>query len=285
MKRSDFRFVEPLRVRWAEVDAQGIVFNAHYLSYVDTAMSGYWRALALPYAQTMQLLGGDLFVRHAALDYRAPARNDDRLDVGLKVREFGRSSMKVDAAIYRGDELLVLADMVYVFATPDGAEAQPVPDALRRVVQAYEAGQPVVEVAVGAWAELGEAAGAIRREVFIEEQRIPAELEWDEADAHCLHAVARNGFGMPLATGRLLEHVPGVAKVGRMAVLRPMRGSRVGAMVLETLMLEARRLGYREVLLHAQISAEGFYRRAGFVPRGDRFDEAGIQHVEMVRAL
>ena len=68
------------------------------------------------------------------------------------------------------------------------------PDALRRVVQAYEAGQPVVEVAVGAWAELGEAAGAIRREVFIEEQRIPAELEWDEADAHCLHAVARNGW-------------------------------------------------------------------------------------------
>ena len=64
-----------------------------------------------------------------------------------------------------------------------------------------------------------------------------------------------------------------------------MRGNRVGAMVLETLMLEARRLGYREVLLHAQISAEGFYRRAGFVPRGERFDEAGIQHVEMVRAL
>lgn len=285
MKRTDFRFFEPLRVRWGEVDAQGIVFNAHYLSYVDTAMSAYWRALALPYAQTMQLLGGDLFVRHAALDYRAPARNDDRLDVGLKVREFGRSSMKVDAAIYRGDELLVLADMVYVFATPDGAEAQPVPDALRRVVQAYEAGQPVVDVAVGGWADLGEAAGAIRREVFIEEQRIPAELEWDEADAHCLHAVARNRFGMPLATGRLLEHVPGVAKVGRMAVLRPMRGSRVGAMVLETLMLEARRLGYREVLLHAQISAEGFYRRAGFVPRGERFDEAGIQHVEMVRAL
>jgi YbgC/YbaW family acyl-CoA thioester hydrolase len=264
MKRTDFRFTEPLRVRWAEVDAQGIVFNAHYLSYVDTAMSGYWRALALPYAATMQQLGGDLFVRHAALDYRAPARNDDRLDVGLKVREFGRSSMKVDAAIYRGDELLVLADMVYVFATPDGAEAQPVPDALRRVVQAFEAGQPVVDVAVGGWQDLGEAAGAIRREVFIEEQRIPAELEWDEADAHCLHAVA---------------------KVGRMAVLRPMRGSRVGRMVLEALLLEAQRLGYREVLLHAQITAEGFYRRAGFAPRGERFDEAGIAHIEMVRAI
>ena len=58
-----FRFHEPLRVRWAEIDAQAIVFNAHYLMYIDTAIAGYWRALGVPYVEAMQQLGGDLYVR------------------------------------------------------------------------------------------------------------------------------------------------------------------------------------------------------------------------------
>jgi len=177
MKRQDFRFLEPLRVRWAEIDAQGIVFNGHYLTYMDTAISGYWRALALPYADTMKLLGGDLFVRRAALDYLASARYDDRLDIGVRCREFGNSSMKVDGAFFRGDQLLVQADMVYVFADPVAQTPQRLPDALRDVIHGFEAGQSVVDVAVGNWREHGEAAGAIRRQVFIEEQGIPAEME------------------------------------------------------------------------------------------------------------
>jgi YbgC/YbaW family acyl-CoA thioester hydrolase len=285
MKRTDFRHLEPLRVRWAEIDAQGIVFNGHYLTYLDTAMSGYWRALALPYAETMKPLGGDLFVRRSVLDYLGSARYDDRLDIGVRCREFGNSSLKVDAGIFRGEHLLVQADMVYVFADPGTQTPQRVPDALREVIHAFETGQPVVDVTVGDWRELGDAAGAIRREVFIEEQGIPADMEWDAADASCLHALARNRFGRPLATGRLLEHVPGVAKIGRMAVLRPMRGTRIGRQVLEALMAEAKKQGYREVLLHAQLSAENFYLRAGFQRRGQAFEEAGIGHVEMVRAL
>jgi YbgC/YbaW family acyl-CoA thioester hydrolase len=285
MKRTDFRFLEPLRVRWAEIDAQGIVFNGHYLTYMDTAISGYWRALALPYADTMKLLGGDLFVRRAALDYLSSARYDDRLDIGVRCREFGNSSMKVDGAFFRGDQLLVQADMVYVFADPVAQTPQRLPDALRNVINGFEAGQSVVDVAVGNWREHGEAAGAIRRQVFIEEQGIPADMEWDAADASCLHALARNRFGVPLATGRMLEHVPGVAKIGRMAVLRAMRGTRIGRQVLDALMAEAKQQGYREVLLHAQLSAENFYLRAGFQRRGQPFEEAGIGHVEMVRAI
>ncbi|HEY8877590.1 MAG TPA: YbgC/FadM family acyl-CoA thioesterase [Roseateles sp.] len=285
MKRQDFRFLEPLRVRWAEIDAQGIVFNGHYLTYMDTAISGYWRALALPYADTMKLLGGDLFVRRAALDYLSSARYDDRLDIGVRCREFGNSSMKVDGAIFRGDQLLVQVDMVYVFADPVAQTPQRLPDSLREVIHGFEAGQSVIDVSVGSWKEQGEAAGAIRREVFIEEQGIPADMEWDAADASCLHALARNRFGVPLATGRLLEHVPGVAKIGRMAVLRSMRGTQIGRQVLDALMDEARKQGYREVLLHAQLSAENFYLRAGFQRRGQPFEEAGIGHVEMVRAL
>jgi len=285
MKRQDFRFLEPLRVRWAEIDAQGIVFNGHYLTYMDTAISGYWRALALPYADTMKHLGGDLFVRRAALDYLGSARYDDRLDIGVRCREFGNSSMKVDGAFFRGDQLLVQADMVYVFADPVAQTPQRLPDALRDVINGFENGQSVVDVSVGSWKEHGEAAGAIRHQVFIEEQGIPADMEWDAADASCLHALARNRFGVPLATGRMLEHVPGVAKIGRMAVQRSMRGTQIGRQVLDALMAEARQQGYREVLLHAQLSAENFYLRAGFQRRGQPFEEAGIAHVEMVRAL
>lgn len=285
MKRTDFRHLESLRVRWAEIDAQGIVFNGHYLTYLDTAISGYWRALAIPYHDTMKSLGGDLYVRRATLDYRGSARYDDRLDIGIRVREFGNSSMMVDAAVFHGEQMLVQAEMIYVFADPATQTPLRLPDALRQVIHDFEAGKPVVDVALGAWAELGEAASAIRRQVFVEEQHIPADLEWDSADAACLHALARNHFGVPLATGRLLEHVPGVAKIGRMAVSRAMRGTRIGRQVLDALMAEARRQGYREVLLHAQLSAENFYLRAGFQRRGEPFEEAGIGHVEMVRAL
>ena len=285
MKRTDFRHLEPLRVRWAEIDAQGIVFNGHYLTYLDTAISGYWRALAIPYADTMKSLGGDLYVRRATLDYRGSARYDDRLDVGIRVREFGNSSMVVDGAVFHGEQMLVQAEMIYVFADPGTQSPMRLPDPLRRLILDFEAGQAVVDVAVGGWTELGEAATAIRREVFIEEQHIPADMEWDAADASCLHALACNRFGMPLATGRMLEHVPGVAKIGRMAVRRSMRGTRIGRQVLEALMTQAKQQGYREVLLHAQLSAENFYLRAGFQRRGEPFEEAGIGHVEMVRAL
>jgi predicted GNAT family N-acyltransferase len=160
-----------------------------------------------------------------------------------------------------------------------------VPAQLRSLLQDFEAGAPMVDVRVGAWDELGREAQAIRTEVFIEEQRIPKELEWDAADACCIHAVAFNRFGMALGTGRLLEHAPGVSKIGRMAVRQALRGADVGRSLLDTLVGCARQRGDREVLLHAQTSAAGFYHRAGFSRRGDPFDEAGIPHVEMALTL
>jgi len=285
MKRTDFRFAERLRVRWAEIDAQQIVFNGHYLAYFDTAVGGWWRALALPYHETMKSLDGDLFVRKATLEYLGSARYDELLDVGVRCQRIGSSSMTVICAVFRGDELLVHGELVYVFADPATKTSKAIPPALRAVIEGFEAGEPVIEVRIGNWAELGTQAGAIRQAVFVDEQKIPAEMEWDAADASCVHAVAFNRFGMPLATGRLLEHVPGVAKIGRMAVARSMRGGRVGRAVLDALMREGRALGYGEAVLHAQLSAQGFYTRAGFVQRGASFEEAGIGHVEMVRAL
>lgn len=287
MKRDDFRFMERLRVRWVEVDAQKIVFNGHYLMYFDVAVAGYWRALALPYAQTMEYLGGDLFVRKATTEYEGSARYDDVLDVGLRSARIGNSSMVFTAAAFRGDELLVSSELVYVFADPASQRSKPVPQELRDVLQAFELGKPMVDVRIGAWSELGSHAHDIRKAVFVQEQHIPADREWDEADpdSGCLHAVAYNRLGVPLATGRLLEHVPGVAKIGRMAVTQTMRGSGIGRSVLDALMRAGREQGYREAILHAQASAAPFYRRAGFIERGLVFHEVGIPHVEMVRAL
>jgi len=285
MKRSEFRFLDRLRVRWAEIDAQKIVFNGHYMMYFDTAIAGYWRALALPYAQTLEYLGGDLFVRKATLEYEGSARYDDVLDIGVRCGRIGNSSMLFSAAAFRQDELLVSAELVYVFADPRSQSSKAVPQELRDVLQAFEAGKPMVEVRVGSWQELGRDAGAIRTAVFVQEQKIPADMEWDDADEDCIHAVAFNRLGFPLATGRLLQHVPGVAKIGRMAVVQMMRGSHVGRSVLDALMKAARERGDHEALLHAQLSAAPFYARAGFVERGAPFDEAGIAHIEMVRAL
>ncbi len=285
MKRSDFRFLERLRVRWAEIDAQNIVFNGHYFMYVDTAITGYWRALALPYAATVELLGGELFVRKATLEYHASARLDDILDVGIRCARVGHSSMGFEAGVFRAEELLVSGELVYVFADPHEQSSRPVPQPLRDALQAYEAGEPMVQVKVGTWQELRRDAQALRTAVFVEEQKIPAELEWDEADAQATHALAINRLGMPLGTGRLVSHAPGVGRIGRMAVMQPMRGSRIGRQVFDALMQAAQARGDHEVVLHAQVSAAPFYERAGFTERGPVFEEAGIPHVEMMRRV
>ena len=285
MKRQDFRFFHRLRVRWAEVDMQKIVFNAHYLMYVDTAVADYWRALALPYEEAMHLLGGDLYVKKATVEFSASARMDDRLDIGLKCGRIGTSSMTFSAAIFRGDELLITCELIYVFADPATQTSRPVPPPLREILTGFEAGEPMVQVRTGTWTELGGDASPIRTQVFVEEQHIPADMEWDDADATALHAVAYNRLGQAVATGRLLQPRPGLGKIGRMAVTPVLRGSGIGRQVLHALLEAARARGAREATLHAQCSAQAFYGAMGFAPRGDIFDEAGIAHIEMARAL
>lgn len=285
MKRADFRFFDRLRVRWAEVDMQRIVFNAHYLMYVDTAIAGYWRAMAMPYHEAMEHLQGDLYVRKATLEYLGSARYDDVLDVGIRCERIGNSSMGMVCAVFRGETALVTGELVYVFADPSTQTSKSVPTALRELLLAFEAGEPMVAVQLGGWNQLGPAAHPLRKAVFIEEQKVPAALEWDEADATADHAVATNRFGQVLATGRLVELRPGLGKIGRMAVHRDVRGARVGRAVLDALLAQARARGWQQVMLHAQSSAVGFYLGAGFVPRGPVFEEAGIPHQEMTLSL
>jgi YbgC/YbaW family acyl-CoA thioester hydrolase len=285
MTRDSFRFFHRLRVRWAEVDLQKIVFNAHYLMYFDTAITDYWRVLALPYEAAMHELGGDLYVKKSSLEFNGSARFDDQLDIGLKCARIGNSSMGFVGGIFRGHELLVTCELIYVFADPATQTAKPVPQALRDVLNGFEAGEAMVSLRTGPWSELAAAARPVRTEVFLQEQRVPLEMEWDSDDDRALHAVVFNRLEMPLATGRLLPSVSGTARIGRMAVSRVLRGSGLGRQILLALMQASAQRGDQQVMLHAQRSAEGFYKRLGFVPQGEPFEEAGMAHIEMVKAL
>jgi predicted GNAT family N-acyltransferase len=138
----------------------------------------------------------------------------------------------------------------------------------------------VLSVELGDWASMAPALEAIRREVFIVEQQVPEEMEWDAGDATSVHALARLD-GHPVGCGRLLPD----GHIGRMAVRAPFRSKGVGRALLQALLDEARRRGMRAVALHAQMHALGFYEAQGFVADGPVFDEAGILHRRMSRAL
>lgn len=279
------RYQERLRVRWSEIDAQHIVFNAHYLTYIDTAIAGYWRALGLPYHAAMALLKGDIYLKKTTVEYHASAHYEDWLSVGLSCTRVGNSSMTFAATIARGDTVLTSAELVYVFANPTTQTSQPIPAALRRVIEQYESGQPVTQIKVGTWQALGEQASQVRTEVFVQEQGIGQEEEWDDMDVQCVHAVLFNGLGQALATGRLLPSVQGQAKIGRMAVTRVLRGTGQGACILNALCDQAKARGDTHVSLHAQTSAKGFYSKLGFTQEGDIFVEAGIDHITMTKPL
>ena len=284
-QRQDFRFFHRLRVRWVEVDMQKIVFNGHYLMYCDTAVADYWRAMAMPYEETMHQWGGDLYVKKASVEYFASARYDDVLDVGLKCSRIGNSSIVFTGGIFSGEKLLVTAELIYVYADPASQTSRPVPQALRDLLNGFEAGEAMTQVKVGDWTALGADAARLRKAVFVVEQQIPEREEWDAADATVDHAVLYNRLQQPLATGRLLCESPGVAKIGRMATHRVLRGSGLGRSVLDALVQRAQERGDHEVMLHAQQSAAAFYAKSGFVARGAPFDEVGIAHIEMVKSL
>lgn len=136
-------------------------------------------------------------------------------------------------------------------------------------------------IITGDWDSLRDDAQRLRIEVFVIEQGVPVELEWDEADTVSIHAVAYDEDGQPVATGRLLPD----GHIGRMAVRQSLRGSGIGSQVLQNLLGVARREGHRELVLHAQVHAQGFYARHGFVADGELFMEAGIEHCRMLYQL
>jgi predicted GNAT family N-acyltransferase len=138
-----------------------------------------------------------------------------------------------------------------------------------------------VRIELGTWEALRRRAEPVRRTVFVDEQRVPPEIEIDEFDPPSLHALAVDDDGAVLGTGRLLPD----GHIGRMAVLKASRGRGVGAALLQALVDAARSRGDREVVLSAQTHAIPFYERFGFAAEGGEYDDAGIPHRRMRRRL
>ena len=131
------------------------------------------------------------------------------------------------------------------------------------------------------WRDDGVALRMVRETVFVREQHVPVELEWDEFDVGSLHLLAVDSAANPIATARLLPS--GIA--GRMAVLREWRGKGVGSALMLRVLEEAGRRQTRQVVLNAQIHAAGFYGKFGFRVVGEEFMDAGISHVRMILRL
>lgn len=138
-----FRLRHTLRVRWAEVDPQNIVFNGHYLSYFDIGITEYWRAIGLPYPDGIAGTGGDLFAVRSVINYHASAHFDEHLEICVRSAKIGTSSMTFEMAIFRAGERMISGEMVYVNADPETKTSRPLPEKLRKAIEAWEAGNAV----------------------------------------------------------------------------------------------------------------------------------------------
>jgi acyl-CoA thioester hydrolase len=139
-----FRHRLPLRVRWAEVDLQGVVFNGHYLTYADVCATEYWRAIGVSYPEGFATLGADSFVRKATVEFHDPARYDDELLLCGRIARLGRSSADFSVAIFRAGEMArALAEVALVYVCVDrGNTPMSWPEELRRRIRDYETVAP-----------------------------------------------------------------------------------------------------------------------------------------------
>ena len=142
MAREDFTFFDSLRVRWAEVDMQGIVFNGHYLTYFDVAFTEYWRATGLPNVLVQAKEGREMFARKATIEYQASARFDDVLEIGVRCASIGCSSIRFLLEIHRGEDHLISGELSYVYADTAISKGVPIPEAWRATILRFEKTSP-----------------------------------------------------------------------------------------------------------------------------------------------
>ncbi|HWV11039.1 MAG TPA: thioesterase family protein [Pseudomonas sp.] len=140
--RDAFTFFHPLRVRWSEVDPQAIVFNGHYLTYADVAITEYFRALGIQYPADLSQEGGDFFAIKTVLEYLAPARFDDLLEIGIRTGRLGRSSLSFHLGIWRAGEALTAGEIIYVHADSASRSSKALPQWLRDRINEYERQAP-----------------------------------------------------------------------------------------------------------------------------------------------
>jgi predicted GNAT family N-acyltransferase len=141
-----------------------------------------------------------------------------------------------------------------------------------------------LEIFIKPWQEAAQEAYLIRKQVFIEEQGVPEDMELDEHDPLAKHALAYQD-GLCVGTGRLVRLDNHHAQIGRMAVLSTYRNQDIGSAILSSLITLAQAEGVSTLVLHSQISAAPFYAKFGFVAEGSIYDEAGIAHRNMILLL
>jgi acyl-CoA thioester hydrolase len=145
MAYKDFTFFHPLRVRWAEVDMQSVVFNGHYLTYFDVALTEYWRAVKLPSPLIQAGEGVELFVKKATLEYHAPAKFDDNLQIGVRASRVGKTSLTIILEIYRNETLLVNGEMIYVYVNTSQGKSTPIPKGWKEMLAQYEPASSLIK--------------------------------------------------------------------------------------------------------------------------------------------
>ncbi len=144
MARDDYTLIHPIRVRWAEVDRQDVVFNGHYFLYFDVAVGEYWRAIGQPYpAGYIEAYGSDVYAVKATAEYHGSATYDDVLDVGCRLARFGRTSATFSFAVWNGATHLTSGEIVYVNADPQTRRSVPWAEAFRAKVRAFERTPPL----------------------------------------------------------------------------------------------------------------------------------------------
>ena len=287
MRRSDFRFLERLRVRWAEIDSQRIVFNAHYLTYLRHRRRRLLaRARAVLRGDDGELRG-DLFVRKATLEYRASARYDEVLDVGIALRARRQlvASLRRDRASARTSR----------WSSASWSTSSPIPTGRARSRFRRRCAR-VLRRLRGRRSRCSTFASAhggssrrqrrpIRAEVFIGEQQIPADMEWDDADADAVHAVAFNRLGRASAPAACSSTFPASPRSAGWRWQQARATAASAAPCSTRCSPPPVRAATARRCCTRRLGAAPFYERAGFVRRGPEFDEAGIAHVEMLRVL
>lgn len=137
-EHGDFGFFHSFRVRYAEIDGQGVVFNAHYLTYFDVAITEYMRWVGYDYMGEVARTGNDFHTVRTAIDYHAPIRFDWDIEVGVRTARLGRSSMALECAIFRDRALLARGDVIWVYTDQSTRRSTPLPETLLTLLAAKE---------------------------------------------------------------------------------------------------------------------------------------------------
>ena len=136
--KSEFQFVYSHRVRWVECDPQWVVFNGHYLTFFDVAVTEYARAVGLPNVLSQQRTGKEFFARKATVEYHAPAKYDDELQIHVRVAYLGNSSLRFVLEIYCQDTLVTSGELVYVCVDSQTRKSTALPQDWKQAVLDYE---------------------------------------------------------------------------------------------------------------------------------------------------